>query len=46
MLQTLGIAVIYEKENINTLEMDGELLVTMMGAFAQAESESIGKNVQ
>ena len=46
MLQALGIAVIFEKENINTLEMDGELLVTMMGAFAQAESESIGKNVQ
>ena len=46
MLQTLGIAVIFEKEHINTLEMDGELLVTMMGAFAQAESESIGKNVQ
>ena len=45
-LKALGIAVIFEKENINTLEMDSELLITMMGAFAQAESESIGKNVQ
>lgn len=46
MLRTLGVAVIFEKENINTLEMDSELLVTMMGAFAQAESESIGANVR
>ena len=46
MLKALGVAVIFEKENINTLEMDSELLVTMMGAFAQAESESIGANVR
>ena len=37
---------IFEKENINTLEMDSELLLTMMGAFAQAESESMGANVR
>ncbi len=35
----------FEKENINTLEMDSELLITMMGAFAQAESESMSANV-
>ena len=46
MLQALGIAVIFEKENINTLEMDSELLITMMGAFAQAESESMGANIR
>ena len=46
MLQALGIAVIFEKENINTLEMDSELLITMMGAFAQAESESMGSNIR
>ena len=45
-LKTLGVAVIFEKENINTLEMDSELLLTMMGAFAQAESESMGANVR
>lgn len=44
-LQELGIAVIFEKENINTLHMEGELLITVMGAFAQAESESISANV-
>ena len=45
-LKTLGVAVIFEKESINTLEMDSELLLTMMGAFAQAESESMGANVR
>lgn len=44
-LQELGIAVIFEKENINTLHMEGELLITVLGAFAQAESESISANV-
>ena len=46
VLKDLGIAVIFEKENINTLESDSEILITMMGAFAQAESESISANVR
>ena len=46
VLKELGIAVIFEKENINTLESDSEILITMMGAFAQAESESISANVR
>ena len=46
VLKDLGIAVIFEKENINTLETDSEILITMMGAFAQAESESISANVR
>ena len=37
---------IFEKENINTLEADSEILITMLGAFAQAESESISANVR
>ena len=45
-LRDLGIAVIFEKENINTLETDSEMLITMLGAFAQAESESISANVR
>ena len=45
-LRELGIAVIFEKENINTLEADSEILITMFGAFAQAESESISANVR
>ena len=46
VLKGLGIAVIFEKENINTLETDSELITTMMGAFAQAESESMSANIR
>lgn len=44
-LRTLGIAVISEKENINTLTAESKMLITIMSCFAQAESESISKNV-
>ena len=39
-LKELGIAVVFEKENINTMDSESEMLLTLMGAFAQAESES------
>ena len=45
-LKELGIAVIFEKENINTLETESEIMITLLGAFAQAESESISANVR
>ena len=45
-LKELGIGIIFEKENINTLEMDTELIITFMSAFAQSESESISANVK
>lgn len=45
-LKALGIGIYFEKENINTLEADSEILITMLGAFAQAESESISANVR
>ena len=45
-LKGLGIGVYFEKENINTLSMDTELILTFMGAFAQSESESISANVK
>ena len=44
-LKALGIAIIFEKENINTLQTDTEMMLTIMSCFAQAESESISKNV-
>lgn len=37
-LKALGIAVFFEKENINTLESDTEMMLTIMSCFAQAES--------
>lgn len=46
LLKELGIAIIFEKENINTLESDSEILITLLGAFAQSESESISANVR
>ena len=44
-LRSLGIAVIFEKEALNTLEQKDEMLITIFSWFAQAESESISKNV-
>lgn len=44
-LKSLGIGVIFEKENIDTMRIDSEMLLTVMSSFAQAESESISKNV-
>ena len=46
LLRSLGIAVIFEEQNINTLDSESEMLITMLGAFAQAESESISGNVK
>ena len=45
MLKDLGVAVIFEKENINTATMNSELILSFYGSFAQAESESLSKNV-
>ena len=45
-LRELGIAIIFEEQNINTLESDGELLITLLGAVSQGESEAISENVK
>ena len=45
-LRELGIAIIFEEQNINTLENDGELLITLLGAVSQGESEAISENVK
>jgi hypothetical protein len=44
-LKEKGIAVIFEKENINTLDSKGELLITIMSSLAQEEARSISENV-
>ena len=46
MLKEKNIAIIFEKENINTLEASGELLLTIMASLAQQESESLSLNVK
>ena len=45
LLKGWGIAVYFEKENINTLQEDSEFLITLYGAFAQQEIESLSANV-
>lgn len=45
MLKARNIGVIFEKENINTLTESSEFLITLFSSFAQAESESLSKNV-
>ena len=45
LLKANGIDVYFEKENINTLAESSEFLVTLFSGFAQAESESLSKNV-
>ncbi|MBQ8260924.1 MAG: recombinase family protein [Lachnospiraceae bacterium] len=46
LLRNRGIAVIFEKENINTMTEQGEMLLTLMGTLAQNEVESTSKNVK
>ena len=45
-LKDKGVAVFFEKENINTLTMSGELLLVILSSLVQQESESIGGNIK
>ena len=43
-LKLLGIGVIFEEQNINTLSADGELMLTILASYAQEESLSVSEN--
>ena len=45
-IRALKELVVFEKENINTMDSESEMLLTLMGAFAQAESESMSANIK
>ena len=45
-LKQYGVGVYFEKENVNTLYMDNEMILTFMMSQAQAESESLSGNVK
>ena len=45
-LKDLGIEVRFEKENINSLTGDGELMLSILASFAQEETISISNNVK
>lgn len=36
----------FEKENINTMDAKGEVLITIMASLAQQKSESLSQNVK
>ena len=45
-LKELGIPVYFEREKINTMTADGELLLTLLASFAQEEARSTAENVK
>ncbi len=45
-LRAKNIGIIFEEENINTLDMAGELLLTVLSSVAQQESETISSHVK
>lgn len=45
-LKNIGIEVRFEKEHINSLSEDGELMLTLLASFAQEESRSISENIK
>ena len=42
----MGIPVIFEEQNINSIYPESEFLITIHGAFAQSESEGISSRVK
>lgn len=45
-LKRIGVGVYFETENVNTLYMDNEMILTFFFSQAQAESESLSGNVK
>lgn len=44
-LKDKNIPVFFEKENINTMDSKGEIMLTIMASLAQQESQSLSRNV-
>lgn len=45
-LKSIGVGIFFQLQNINTLSGAGELLLTILAAFAQAESEGASDNAR
>jgi len=45
-LKDKNIAVFFEKENINSMDSKGEVMLTIMASLAQQESQSLSQNVK
>ncbi len=45
-LKDRNIGILFEKENIYTLESTGELLITILSSQAQEESRNLSENIR
>jgi DNA invertase Pin-like site-specific DNA recombinase len=45
-MKELGVEVFFEKEQISSSSGDGELMLTVLSAFAQEESKSVSENIK
>ena len=45
-LKELGVEVRFEKEHINSLSSDGEVMLSILASFAQEESTSLSRNIK
>lgn len=45
-LKAKNVPIIFEEEHINTMDMNGELLLTVLSSIAQQESYNIGQHVR
>ncbi|MFL0197976.1 recombinase family protein [Clostridium sp. WILCCON 0269] len=45
-LKDMGVGVRFEKENIETMSGDGELMLTVLSSFAQEESKNVSDNLK
>ena len=45
-LSKMGIGIFFERENINTTDMEGELILTILSSLAEEESASISQNMK
>ena len=46
LLKEKNIPVFFEKENINTMDSKGEILLTVMASLSQQESQSLSQNIK
>ena len=45
-LKDMNIPVLFEKESINTMDANGEVLITIMASLTQQESQSLSQNIK
>lgn len=45
-LRSIGVGIIFEEQNINTLSNEGELMLTILASIAEEERKSVRTNIQ